>query len=74
MDIQAEQDIGVLIHTLEKMKTIFESCQVNSSEQDKIKALPKMLTISYTETEETWIQVRKIHKWVHTHLDFSMLR
>jgi hypothetical protein len=28
VNIQAEQDIGVLINTLEKMQNIFETCQV----------------------------------------------
>ena len=58
MDIQAEKDIDVLIHTLGKMKTIFESCQLDGSEVDKVRTLPMMLTLSYTETEEAWIQVQ----------------
>ena len=57
MDIQAEEDIGVLINTLEKMKIIFESCELDGSEVDKISTLPMMLTINYTDTEEAWIQV-----------------
>ena len=58
MDIKAEEDIGILINTLEKMKAIFESCKLDGSEVEKISALPMMLTINYTETEEAWIQVQ----------------
>ena len=40
------------------MKAIFESCKLDGSEVEKISALPMMLTINYTETEEAWIQVQ----------------
>jgi len=56
VDIQAEEDIGVLIYTLEKMKKVFETCRIDSNENNMIKSIPQMLTISYTETEETWLR------------------
>jgi hypothetical protein len=56
VDIQAEEDIGALIFTLEKMKKVFETCRLEGDENNMIKSIPQMLTISYTETEETWLR------------------
>jgi hypothetical protein len=49
--------------TLNKMKNIFETCNVPSDGHELERAFPKMLKVNYTETEEAWSQFDKtIHR------------
>ena len=56
VSMEAANNIGPLISTLGKMKTIFETCNVPSDGNALERAFPKMLEVNYTETEEAWLK------------------
>jgi hypothetical protein len=49
-------NIGPLIQTLKKMKALFGECMELSKSQVASYNIPKLMTISYTQGEEVWIQ------------------
>ena len=53
-NIRAFTVLGPLIKSLETMKTIFNTCQVESSAMKS--SFPNHLCMSYTETEEKWLR------------------
>ena len=55
LNMEAASNIGPLISTLSKMKSIFEICNVPNEGNELERALPKMLKVNYTKTEEAWL-------------------
>lgn len=54
LSINGGDNIGPLIHTLDRMKNIFGTCRVNSQSEGIIRTLPRGLTISFTDSEGAW--------------------
>ena len=51
-------NIGPLIHTLNKMKNIFGNCRVTKTSTVLFNSIPQMLTVKYTDSEESWMKNR----------------
>ena len=56
--VNAGSNIGPLIHTLSKMKTIFGLCKVHSDGKGLVRNVPQLLAINYTDAEECWLNHR----------------
>ena len=56
--LNAGSNVGPLIHTLNKMKALFGLCKVHSSRKELVGAIPQLLMINYTESEEHWLNER----------------
>jgi hypothetical protein len=56
MYINAGNNIGPLIHTLNKMKTLFGLCKVHKEGKEVVRAVPLMLAVNYTDAEEGWLK------------------
>jgi hypothetical protein len=48
--IEAEKDIGVLIFTLEKMRTMFDTCLVNGDTNEFVRKVARFVRISFVLT------------------------
>jgi len=57
LEVNASQNIGPLIHTLHKMKSIFGNWKLQTEEGVRMKP-PYQLAISYTDAEEGWLKNR----------------
>ena len=55
MYVNAGSNVGPLIHTLSKMKSIFGLCKVHSDGKELTRAVPKIVPINYTEAEDCWL-------------------
>jgi hypothetical protein len=51
-------NIAPLIHTLERMQSIFETCKVHSDSGDFSRPIPKPLAVNFTKTEDNWIKLQ----------------
>jgi len=56
LSMEVSSNIGPLISTLVKMKSIFDTCNIPSDGHELERAFPKVLPISYTKTEEAWLK------------------
>jgi hypothetical protein len=54
--INAGSNVGPLIHTLTKMKSIFGLCKVHSDGKELTRGVPKLVPINYTEAEDCWLK------------------
>lgn len=60
LEVNASQNIGPLIHTLHKMKSIFGNWKLQTDSGPSVKP-PYHLAISYTDAEEGWLKNRLTH-------------
>ena len=56
LSMEVSSNIGPLICTLIKMKSIFDTCNIPSDGHELERAFPKMLPVNYTKTEEAWLK------------------
>ncbi len=59
LNVRASSILGPLINSLETMKNIFDTCQVENTTVKS--SLPNSLFLSYTETEEKWLRNKLSH-------------
>ena len=56
LDFNPSNCIAPLIHTLQKMKSIFGSSQLQNQGEELNKYIPSSIVINYSDNEDSWIQ------------------
>lgn len=57
---QVAESVPALIHTLTRMESLFGTCLVNITGEQR-ESPPISLYVPYTDTEEAWIQLQLKH-------------
>ena len=56
--VNSGSNVGPLIHTLSKMKTIFGLCKIHSDGNELSRTVPKTVQINFTDVEDSWLKLQ----------------